>query len=136
MTEESPAEQNRRKLEEHLARLKEQGGKLPPRKDTLENAKAQADPLRDPPKPPPKPAGWDAWKKVHGARIHTVREVDAGALTEAADLKLLELKAGAGKDEIRRNFNRLAKEFHPDHGGDAEIYMAMQAAYKRLTKGK
>jgi DnaJ-domain-containing protein 1 len=125
MADNSLAEANRRKLEEHLARLQQSGGKLPPE----EKAK------RGIPQPPPIPPGWEAWKQAHGGRMHTVREVDGAKLAEAADFKLLELKPGASKDEIRKSFNRLAKQYHPDLGGDAEIFQAMQAAYKRLMKG-
>ena len=137
MAEESAAERNRRKLAEHLAKLQEHGGKVPGGKDAKDNARRQADPGAaggDLPRPPPIPPGWEAWKKAHGGRLHTVREVDAGALTQAADYQLLELQAGASKVEVKRNFNRLAKQVHPDLGGDAEIFQAMQAAYKRLMK--
>jgi hypothetical protein len=133
MANEDIAEANRRKLEAHLAKLKATGGKSAA-KDTADTAKAQADPARGVPPPPPRPPGWEAWKKAHGGRIHSVREVDAGQAAQAADFKLLELKPGASQEEIRRNFNRLAKQFHPDLGGDAEIFQAMQAAYKRLLK--
>lgn len=134
MADDSLADANRRKLEQHLARMQQRGGKAAG-KDTADNAKAQADPTREPPRPPPKPPGWEAWKKAHGARIHTVREVDADKLAEAADYKILELKPGAPKEEVRKNFNRLAKQYHPDLGGDAEIFQAIQAAYKRIMKG-
>ena len=133
MADDSLADANRRKLEQHLAQMQQRGGKAAG-KDTADNAKAQADPTREPPRPPPKPPGWEAWKKAHGGRLHTVQEIDAGALTQAADYQLLELKPGASKVEVKRNFNRLAKQFHPDLGGDAEIFQAMQAAYKRLMK--
>jgi DnaJ-domain-containing protein 1 len=135
MAEESVAEQNRRKLEEHLAKLKEQGGKVRG-KDAADNAKRQADPTREIPKPPPPPPGWAAWKKAHAGRLHTVNYVDAEKAAEAADYKLLGVAPGASRDEIRRAFNKLAKENHPDVGGDAEIFAAIQAAYKRLLKDK
>ncbi|HKI97452.1 MAG TPA: J domain-containing protein [bacterium] len=136
MANESVAEQNRRKLEEHLAKVREQGGKVGGGKDTADNAKAQADPTREIPKAPPPPPGWEAWKKAHGGRLHQVRYVDAGKAAEAADYKLLDLKPGASREEIRKAFARLAQEHHPDHGGDAEIFAAMQVAYKRLMKDK
>lgn len=138
MADENLAEQNRRKLAEHLQKL-QQGGKSGARsKPGQAGAEEQAepDPAREPPRPPPKPPGWEAWKQAHGGRIHHVREVDAGKLAEQADYKILELKPGASKEEVRRNFNRLAKQYHPDLGGDAEIFQAMQAAYKRLMKAK
>lgn len=134
MADDSLADANRRKLEEHLAKMQQSGGKSRA-KDSSDNAKRQAEPTREMPKPPPKPPGWEAWKKAHGGRIHTVREVDANKLAEEADYKLLECKPGTPKEEVRKNFNRLAKQFHPDLGGDAEIFQAMQAAYKRIMKG-
>lgn len=136
MAEESVAEQNRRKLAEHLAKMQEKAGKGEKLKDakTEANAGGNTDPLRDIPKPPPPPPGWDAWKKAHGGRMHTVRYKDAGQVADEADRKLLGVDKGASKEEIRKAFTKLAKEHHPDIGGDAEIYMAMQAAYKRLMK--
>ena len=131
MADSSQAEANRRKLEEHLAKLKASGGKVAREPGTADSAQADA---QRPPPPPPPPPGWDAWKKAHGGRMHTVREVDAAQLAEAADYKLLELKPGASKEEVRHAYNRLAKQFHPDLGGDAEIFQAMTAAYKRLLK--
>jgi len=133
MADENLAEANRRKLEEHLAKLQERGG-TPAGKDAADNAKRQADPGKEVPKPPPPPPGWEAWKKAHAGRVHTVKYRDAAELAEEADYKLLEIKRGATKEEVKKAFNRLAKEHHPDLGGDAEIFQAMQAAYKRLMK--
>jgi DnaJ domain len=133
MADETQAELNRRKLAEHLAKLKASGGKIERSADPLGNA-GGAQGAQGVPPPPPPPSGWEAWKQAHGGRMHTVREVDAGKLAEAADFKILELKPGASKEEIRHSYNRLAKQFHPDLGGDAEIFQAMTAAYKRLLK--
>ncbi len=130
MAEEDLAAQNRRKLEEHLARL-QQDGKVPPKG---KQGAAQGAGAEQAPKPPPIPPGWEAWKKAHGQRIHSVRHVDAKEAADKADYKLLGLEPGASREEIRRAFGKLAKEYHPDVGGDAEIFQAMQAAYKRLTK--
>lgn len=134
MADESVAEQNRRKLAEHLAKLQDQAGKGEKIKGAKEATRdrAQAKPTREVPKPPPPPPGWEAWKKAHGGRLHRVRSVDAGEAAAAADRKLLGVDKGASKEDIRKAFTKLAKEHHPDIGGDAEIYMAMQAAYKRL----
>ena len=133
MADSTQADANRRKLEEHLAKLKASGGQAAKEKPTVEQVKGQPG-RQGPPPPPPPPPGWDAWKKAHGGRMHTIHEVDAAQLAEAADYKMLELKPGATKEEVRRNYNRLAKQYHPDLGGDAEIFQAMTAAYKRLLK--
>lgn len=131
MTEETTAEeraaQNKRKLEEHLARLKE--GKA----DFSKRAAAEQKP-QEPPKPPPRPSGWDAWKKAHKGRVHNISVVDLSQVARDADFGLLDLKPGASKDEVRKAFNILAKKHHPDLGGDAEIFQAMRAAHDRIIK--
>lgn len=40
----------------------------------------------------------------------------------------LGVQAGATKDEIERAYRNLAKEHHPDVGGDADAFVALQAA--------
>jgi len=122
--------ENQRKLQEHLERLKAHGGKPPPEPEPPPKSARP----KEPPKPPPRPPGWDAWKRVHGNRMHQLHARDDAQLARDADYKLLELKPGASKDEIKRSFNSLAKEYHPDKGGDPEIFQAMLAAYKRLTQ--
>lgn len=37
-------------------------------------------------------------------------------------------------EELRRQFVKLAKELHPDNGGDAEAFKAMMAEYNELYK--
>ena len=49
--------------------------------------------------------------------------------------RLLDLKPGASKDDVKKAFKELAKEYHPDLGGDAEIFQAMRAAHDRIVKG-
>lgn len=130
------AARNRRKLEEHLARLKAQGG-LQPKEEArgAEPERAEAkQPPREPPKQPPKPPGWEAWKKAHAGRFRTVQPVNEAQAAEEADYRILEIERGASKDEIRRAFHQLAKTYHPDHGGDEGIFLAMLAAYDRLMK--
>ncbi len=48
-------------------------------------------------------------------------------------LSLLGLPAYAGIRDIKRRFRKLAKKYHPDHGGDAEQFIAMIEVYERLT---
>jgi hypothetical protein len=42
------------------------------------------------------------------------------------------LEPGAGQDAIRARWREHAKRLHPDAGGDAAAFVAMQAAYHRL----
>ncbi len=136
----SNAQQNRDKLAEHLANLKAQGGKSEkPRREADHSESPGGDNQREVPKPrpkpPPQPQGWDAWKQIHGNRIHSIDPQDKQRMAEEADYRTLELKPGASKEEVKRGFNRLAKQYHPDTGGDAEIFQAMLAAYNRIMKG-
>ena len=126
------AARNRRKLEEHLARLKADGG-LPP-KEEARGAEPERSEAKQPTREPPKPPGWEAWKKAHAGRFQTVQPVNEAQAAEKADYRILEIEPGASKDEIRRAFHHLAKTYHPDHGGDEGIFQAMLAAYDRLMK--
>lgn len=134
----SNARQNRDKLAEHLANLKAQGGKAEkpekPGRDAGNSESAGEDNQREVPKPPPQPKGWDTWKQTHGNRIHSISQQDKQRMAEEADYRTLDLQPGASKEEVKRGFNRLAKQYHPDTGGDAEIFQAMLAAYRRLMK--
>jgi hypothetical protein len=47
------------------------------------------------------------------------------------DLVVLELKAGATKDDIKSAYRRLARLHHPDCSGDATKFQLIQAAYER-----
>ena len=128
------AEQNRRKLEEHLAKLQSEGLKPKSKKSSKDSGTSAEGGKKQIPKPPPKPAGWEAWKHAQAGRMHQLRPVDAKVLSREADFRLLDLKPGASQEEIKRNFNRLAKEFHPDKGGDAEVFNALRQAFNRLSK--
>ncbi len=134
----SNARQNRDKLAEHLANLKARGGKSEkPEKsgrDAGKSETAEGGNRREVPKPPSQPQGWDAWKQTHGNRIHSISQQDKQRMAEEADYRTLDLKPGASKEEVKRGFNRLAKQYHPDTGGDAEIFQAILAAYKRIMK--
>ncbi|MEE8394940.1 MAG: J domain-containing protein [bacterium] len=121
------AQQNRQKLQEHLAKIKKFGGKPPVEEK--------------PPEPQPDPRheaeqrrfrmDWDSWKKAYRGRVIdlTARPV----VDTAADYALLGVPATASKDEIRRAFYRHAKENHPDKGGDVEAFRQLMDAYTRLT---
>lgn len=51
---------------------------------------------------------------------------------EQQDLATLELPASATAYEIRQQYRRLAMRYHPDRGGNAEHFHAIQVAYNRL----
>jgi DnaJ-domain-containing protein 1 len=47
-------------------------------------------------------------------------------------LELLGLEMGASLEAIKRAYRRLAKEHHPDLGGDVELFHQIDAAYRLL----
>ncbi|MBA2373650.1 MAG: J domain-containing protein, partial [Chloroflexi bacterium] len=51
--------------------------------------------------------------------------------------RTLGLAQGATLDEVRRAYRRLAKEHHPDSGGEAALprFLAIQGAYEQLVGG-
>ena len=136
---ENNAASNKRKLEEHLARMRE--GNVDFKKSSQDSTgpgDGDADPSgkspKPPPKPPPQPSGWEAWKSAHKGRFHNISMVDRQEVARQADYGLLDLKPGASKEEVRKGFNELAKKHHPDLGGDKEIFQAMRAAHDRIMK--
>ena len=62
---------------------------------------------------------------------HTKREA-AAADPRADALRLLGLESGATKPMIKRAYRRLAKDHHPDLGGDAQAFHRLEAAYRLL----
>lgn len=47
--------------------------------------------------------------------------------------KILGVEKGAGKDEVKRAFRKLAHEHHPDKGGDQEKFKEINEAYQVLS---
>ena len=47
-------------------------------------------------------------------------------------LSLLGLPPYAGIAEIKQRFRALAQQYHPDHGGDAELFIELVSVYERL----
>ncbi len=47
--------------------------------------------------------------------------------------KILGLEKGASDSEIKSSYRKLAKEHHPDRGGDAEIFKEISEAYSVLS---
>jgi DnaJ-class molecular chaperone len=48
---------------------------------------------------------------------------------------ILGIAIGATIDEIKKAFHKLALQYHPDKGGNADMFMKVQAAYYTLLKG-
>jgi hypothetical protein len=67
-------------------------------------------------------------KELLGAFWH---KFHAGAQRQAA-LKLLDLHEPASRATITRRYRVLAMRYHPDRGGDAEMFRALQAAKEIL----
>ena len=121
-------EQNKRKLEEHLKKLQEHGGKPPPEE------KKQEQPNWDQTRQQKFNTDWEAWKRVYGGRVIDLR--DRGPKDLNADYQLLGISPKASKDEIRKAFYKLAKENHPDQGGNEARFRELMEAYTRLTGDK
>jgi hypothetical protein len=51
------------------------------------------------------------------------------------ELTVLGLKRGASREEIKAAYRRLARQHHPDCGGDPEKFKEVQAAYERAMAG-
>jgi len=56
----------------------------------------------------------------------------SATINNPADLADLGLPAHAGKADIRRRFRELAKQQHPDVGGDTDQFVRLLQAYERL----
>lgn len=48
------------------------------------------------------------------------------------DWEVMGLKPSVSADELRLQYRRLCQKHHPDRGGDAQAFRAVQAAYARL----
>ena len=121
-------EQNRRKLQDHLAKLKAHDGKPPAEKkedvvSQLERARAQfaRDFMED----------FGQWERLYGGE--TANPAGAPSRDKSADFRLLGLSEGAGHEEIRRAFHALAKQHHPDKGGDVAKFRDLMSAYRFLS---
>jgi DnaJ domain/Nuclease-related domain len=50
----------------------------------------------------------------------------------ASPYEVLGVSAGASEDDLRRAYRRLLRETHPDTGGDAQRFIAVQVAWERV----
>lgn len=48
------------------------------------------------------------------------------------DHELLGIATGATRDALKAHWREVARQHHPDHGGDPERFMDLHAAYRRL----
>ncbi len=55
-------------------------------------------------------------------------------LTRTEALRVLELPASADAGTVKRAYRRLAREHHPDRGGDPATFHRLQQAYERLAE--
>ncbi len=47
-------------------------------------------------------------------------------------LSLLDLPPDAGPQDVKDTFRRLAKRYHPDHGGDSKRFIELMDTYRKL----
>lgn len=123
-------EESRRKLNEHLAKIRKLG-RLP-----TEAEDAAAERLRAEARQEEERAfqhDWQRWKQQYAGRVVEFKVEHADP---DADYKLLGVTRKSTPAEIRRAFYKLAKTNHPDQGGSADRFHQLMMAYQRLSGGK
>lgn len=101
----------------------------------------------EPSDPGPAPSGPYYWheKKVHAKASrqearHKSRQSSPPPKNNhkvkapSSDLEILGLKDGYSKAELKKAYRRLAKELHPDLGGDSRRFNELNHAYNRLLE--
>ena len=48
--------------------------------------------------------------------------------------EILEVNEDSSNEQIRKNYLRLAKKYHPDQGGNSEMFELISQAYECLSK--
>lgn len=72
---------------------------------------------------------------IKAERFRRVAEMLAGGQARAAARQVLGVSADATADEIKAAYRQLAKQHHPDAGGDAEQFARISTAYEALIGG-
>lgn len=79
------------------------------------------------------------WENFHGTTEDDVAQLYKSFWTflsrddkRAAALQCLGLNAEAQNQEITQRYRQLAKQHHPDAGGDAQLFIEVRAAYEVL----
>ena len=78
---------------------------------------------------------WDYfdWREFSYAGFHRA-EFEAFLSLRKKHLRLLELPANADLTMIQKRFKQLAKEHHPDKGGNQELMCKLNIAYSYLKE--
>jgi len=79
------------------------------------------------------------WNEYHSATAESVDALltsfwqrYAGYEQRDSALAVLQLPADASLADIRLQYRRLARQHHPDHGGDSDAFIALRQAYETL----
>lgn len=64
------------------------------------------------------------------------RREEASLINDIDLYKILKVKKEATSEEIEASFRKLARKYHPDRGGDAEVFSLLQEAYETLSSPK
>ena len=123
-------EENRKKLEAHLKKMKDSGGKRLPGADTENEADGKSADYT---------AGdygqrdrWEAWKRMHSNRMHDLNAQQPRVEADRSDYRVLGVKANADRNEVKKAYFKLAKVHHPDAGGNPERFQEIWTAYNRI----
>jgi hypothetical protein len=76
-------------------------------------------------------AAGSVWSRSARERFHTTPYEQRHQPWAPPELVLLGLKRGASKEQIKAAYRRMARQHHPDCGGNAEKFKELQAAYER-----
>jgi DnaJ-domain-containing protein 1 len=69
----------------------------------------------------------DFWREAQGSAV-------AGGCTTVAWREVLGVPATATMDQVKARYRQLAKQHHPDFGGEKENFMRVQEAYEQAMR--
>lgn len=72
---------------------------------------------------------------IRAERFRSIAELLSGGQARAAARQVLGLDVYATSEDIRARYRQLAKQHHPDAGGDADQFARISTAYEALTGG-